>query len=241
MANVIGGGTGRFLTDTDGDAISLDNGTVDATTLRVTIASDTTGVLSVDDNGSTLSIDDGGGTITVDGTVSVNTISGFATASNQLAAGHTIDCNSSYIKIKAEDGTAITDGTNSGKLDVTIHSNDGSAFTDTAGKMNIQFAGQAATVEVGHDITGMVSGANEDVGTSAEILRALGNAACKRVDVIASSANTGVIWVGGSNLTADAGIPLSPGDFYSVDVDGTSDIYVLAAVNGEDVYFNYFT
>ena len=138
--------------------------------LRVTLANDSTGVIS---------IDDGGNTITVDGTVSVNS--------------HAV--------------------TNAGTF----------------------------AVQAGHDITGMVSGANEDVGTSAEILRALGNVACKRVDVIASSANTGVIWVGGSNLTADAGIPLSPGDFYSVDVDGTSDIYVLAAVNGEDVYFNYFT
>jgi hypothetical protein len=43
----------------------------EATAIRVTIASDSTGVLSVDDNGSTLSIDDGGGVITVDGTVAV--------------------------------------------------------------------------------------------------------------------------------------------------------------------------
>jgi len=52
-----------------GTAASVNNGAADATTLRVTIASDTTGVLSVDDNGSTLSIDDGGGSITIDGTV----------------------------------------------------------------------------------------------------------------------------------------------------------------------------
>ena len=52
-----------------GTAIVGGNGAATPGTLRVTIASDTTGVLSVDDNGSTLSIDDGGGTITVDGTV----------------------------------------------------------------------------------------------------------------------------------------------------------------------------
>jgi hypothetical protein len=57
-----------------GVAASVNNGTSDTGTLRVTIASDSTGVLSVDDNGSTLSIDDGGGTITVDGTVSVNAL-----------------------------------------------------------------------------------------------------------------------------------------------------------------------
>ena len=132
------------------------------------------------------------------------------------------------------EGTAraiLTD--DGGRLQVDVIAAPSTAVTcDTAGNL---------LATVGHDITGMVSGANTDVGTSAEILRALGNVACKRVDVIASSANTGVIWVGGSNLTADVGIPLSPGDFYSVDVTGTSDIYVLAAVNGEDVYFNYFT
>lgn len=41
-------------------------GGVEAGSLRVTLASDSTGVLSVDDNGSTLSIDDGAGSITVD-------------------------------------------------------------------------------------------------------------------------------------------------------------------------------
>ena len=42
-----------------GTAASVNNGAADATTLRVTVASDSTGVLSVDDNG---------GSITVDGT-----------------------------------------------------------------------------------------------------------------------------------------------------------------------------
>ena len=54
-----------------GTAIVGGNGAATSGTLRVTIASDTTGVLSVDDNGSTLSIDDGGGTITVDGSVTL--------------------------------------------------------------------------------------------------------------------------------------------------------------------------
>lgn len=58
------------------DDISADTGTLavvgsgtEATAQRVTIATDSTGVLSVDDNGSTISVDDGGGVLTVDGTV----------------------------------------------------------------------------------------------------------------------------------------------------------------------------
>jgi hypothetical protein len=56
--------------------LNLTGGGVEASALRVTLASDSTGVLSVDDNGSTLSIDDGAGSITVDGTVTANLAAG---------------------------------------------------------------------------------------------------------------------------------------------------------------------
>ena len=55
-------------------------GTEDAA-LRVTLANNSTGV------------------ITVDGSVTVNTISGFATSGNQLAAGHTVDCDDSDVNV----------------------------------------------------------------------------------------------------------------------------------------------
>jgi len=53
------------------DRVQIGGGT-QAAALRVTIASDSTGVLSIDDNGGNISIDDGGNTITVDGTVTAN-------------------------------------------------------------------------------------------------------------------------------------------------------------------------
>lgn len=55
----------------DNAALAVVGGGVEATALRVTVASDSTGVLSIDDNG---------GSLTVDGTVSVT---GVATAANQ--------------------------------------------------------------------------------------------------------------------------------------------------------------
>ena len=220
------------------DRVTIGGGT-EATALRVTIASDSTGVLSIDDNGGNISIDDGGNTITVDGTVSVsglladghnvtidnssggsavniqdggNTItvdgtvdlgstatthlseiegavetiettvgtdgsagpaktlsvggtesggniqelrvdsdghlqvdalssalpSGAATAANQLAAGHTIDCNSTFIKLKDGSGTSVT--SNSGKLDVCLHSEDGTAINETANALDVNIA-----------------------------------------------------------------------------------------------------
>lgn len=56
--------------------LNVAGGGVEASALRVTIASDSTGVVSVDDNGSTLSVDDGGSSLTVDGTVTANLAAG---------------------------------------------------------------------------------------------------------------------------------------------------------------------
>jgi hypothetical protein len=50
-------------------------GGTEAGALRVTLATDSTGVVSVDDNGATLSVDDGGGSLTVDGTVELGATS----------------------------------------------------------------------------------------------------------------------------------------------------------------------
>jgi hypothetical protein len=62
------------LTDGTEDSTTAiaSGGGVEANALRVTVASDSTGVVSVDDNGSTLSVDDGAGSLTVDNpTISV--------------------------------------------------------------------------------------------------------------------------------------------------------------------------
>lgn len=66
-------GTGNFgtnLAQVGGASVQTGGGT-ETGCQRVTLANDSTGVLSVDDNGATLSVDDGGGALTVDGTVTV--------------------------------------------------------------------------------------------------------------------------------------------------------------------------
>tara|TARA_R100001530_G_scaffold56698_1_gene41359 strand:+ start:453 stop:1403 length:951 start_codon:yes stop_codon:yes gene_type:complete len=94
-------------------------------------------------------------------------------------------------------------------------------------------------------ITGIASDDNDTVGTSAEkISGADGDVACKRVDIMAHPDNTGYIWVGDSAVSVDGlngGIRLAPGDFYSIDIDNTGDVYAIATVNAENVCFNYFT
>lgn len=66
--------------------LNLTGGGTEGSALRVTIANDSTGVLSVDDNGTTLSVDDGGGSITVDGTVTANAGTGSFTVAQATAA-----------------------------------------------------------------------------------------------------------------------------------------------------------
>jgi|TARA_R110002020_G_scaffold18579_2_gene64686 hypothetical protein len=101
------------------------------------------------------------------------------------------------------------------------------------------------TGTVGHDITGIASDDNDTVGTSAEkISGADGDVACKRVDIMAHPDNTGYIWIGDSAVSVNGlngGIRLSPGDFYSMDIDNTGDVYAIATVDGENVCFNYYT
>ena len=82
-------------------------------------------------------------------------------------------------------------------------------------------------------------GSNTDVGTSAEVLAS--TQACKHIDIMAAIANTGIIYVGGSGVTAATGIGLYAGDVYSVDIDNVNDVYVVASVNGEDVQYVYYS
>tara|TARA_Y100000310_G_scaffold293483_1_gene323091 strand:- start:334 stop:750 length:417 start_codon:yes stop_codon:yes gene_type:complete len=59
--------------------------------------------------------------------------------------------------------------------------------------------------------------------------------ACKHVDIMAATTNTGVIYVGASGVSASTGIALYAGDVYSMDVENLRAIYVKASVDGEDV------
>ena len=303
-----------------GTAASVNNGAADATTLRVTIASDTTGVLSVDDNGSTLSIDDGGGVITVDGTVdlgstatthlseiegAVETIEsaigtdGSTGPSNCISIGGTVTIggNLQELQCSAAGVLAVSDAGGSLTVDGTVTANLGTtdnavldaiaaslalldnsiasgnelqvdvvaalpAGTNAIGKLSANSgvdigdvdvtsisAGTNAIGKVGHDITGMVSDRNTAVSDStAEQLNGATDdsydQACKRVDLQAATINTGYILVGDYGLASNlsgGGIKLNPGDFYSMDVNNVGDIYVLAEVNAEDIFFTYYT
>jgi len=109
-----------------------------------------------------------------------------------------------------------------------LAANSGVDIGDVDVTSNVQPAGFGS---IGH-------GNNTDVGTSAEVLAS--SQACKHIDVMAAIANTGIIYVGGSGVTAADGIGLYAGDVYSLDIDNVNDVYVVASVNGEDVQYVYY-
>ena len=105
-------------------------------------------------------------------------------------------------------------------------------------------AGTNIIGKVGHDITGMVSDLDADVGTTAEKIHTAADVAIKRIDIQAHPDNTGYIFVGDNGVAGNGsggGIRLSAGDFYSLDIDNTGDVYVAASVADEDVTYIYYT
>lgn len=120
----------RVHVDNDGDVqadvltvpvpLSTTGGGTEATALRVTLASDSTGVVSVDDNGGSLTVD---GTVAISGTVAVTDNSG--TLSVDDGSGSiTVDNGGTFAVQAAQSGTwnvgaistSVTPGTSSGHL-----------------------------------------------------------------------------------------------------------------------------
>ena len=127
---------------------------------------------------------------------------------------------------------------------VKISDDSGNAVSVTDNKLDVNLALDAPVtanigdVEIlGHSTIG--HGSNTAVSdTTAEVLTT--STACKHIDIMAATANTGIIYVGGSGVTAATGIALYAGDVYSVDIDNINDVYVLSSVDGEDVQWVYY-
>ena len=67
--------------------------------------------------------------------------------------------------------------------------------------------------------------------SATQLLATIG--ACKHIDIMSSVANTGIIYIGASNVTPARGIALYPGDVYSADVEDSDLLYAIAVVDDE--------
>ena len=128
-------------------------------------------------------------------------------------------------KVKIADNSGNKVGITDNKLDVNL----ALAAPVTANIGDVEILGHST---IGHGNNTAVS------NTTAEVLTT--STACKHIDIMAAIANTGIIYVGGSGVTAANGIALYAGDVYSVDMDNLNDVYVISSVDGEDVQWVYY-
>jgi len=238
-------------------------GGIEDKAIRVTIANNSTGLVSVDDNG---------GALTVDGTVAVTQ----GTASNlnmtEASAGaiktsvelldNSVDGN--YLNVNMN--LAGTDcpsgnGTAATSQRVTIASDSTGQIKLAAGTAGIGkltansgvdigdvdilsiAAGTNIIGKVGHDITTIGHGV-KTVTTAGTDLALAASTACKKVDIQAQTDNTSIIAVGASGVDATVatgtGIILYPGDTYSLEIDNLADVFIDSLVSGEGVRFCYY-
>jgi hypothetical protein len=184
------------------------------------VGADDAAALACETNGS-LHIHDGGNSITVDGTVGI-------TGTYILGTNTYLESTTKAIPTAAVRNDTLATLVNTENELAPLQVN-------AEGALYVKIDGG-----VDHNITGMVSGKNTGVDdTTAEVIVAA--ASCKRIDMMASPSNTGDIWVGGSNVAIGQGIKLAPGDFYSIDIDSTGDVYVKATVDEEDIHYTYYT
>ena len=145
------------------------------------------------------------------------------------------------------EGTAraiLTD--DGGRLQIDVITAPSTAVTcDTAGNLlatvTQQSTARTVTGTVGHNITGMTH-AVQVVGIDAINLS---SASCKRIDLMGNPNNAGNIYIGSANTIqgngAVGGIRLQAGDFYSIDIDDTDEIYAEASEVSQILNYIYYT
>ena len=234
-----------LLTDTELRATPVPvSGTVTATptgTQNVDVTANTIGLATsanqlpdghnvTVDNGagaSAVNIQDGGNTITVDGTVAA-TQSGTWTEANSAAiktAVETIDNAISGSEMQVDVVGALPAGTNAiGKL----AANSGVDIGDV-------------------DVTSAVSssfdhGSNLDIDATAEQITSTSFACKFGVTLKADITNTGIIYVGNSDVTASGtaatdGFPLSAGETLTLEVNNPNLLYAIASTTNQKIYW----
>ena len=120
---------------------------------------------------------------------------------------------------------------------IKIIDNDGDVVTVTGNKLDVNATLVAgATIDIGDvEILGhsTVTHFAQNVTDSAAVLST--DATCNHVDIMATIANTGIVYIGAAAVSATTGIGLYPGDVYSVDVTNANLLYCISTVSGDDI------
>ena len=211
-------GIEALLTTIDADTsnLSVVGPGVEATAQRVTIASDSTGVLSVDDNGGSLTVD---GTVTANagtGTMAVSNAGTFAVQDSQVVAdnaGFTDGTTKVFVTGYIYDevaGTALTENdaaaarinVNRAQVGIVEDGVTRGRYATVSAANALKVDGSAVTQPVSGTVTATPSGAAAVVGSGTE-------ATAQRVTIATDS--TGVLSVddNGGSLTVDGTVAVS--------------------------------
>jgi len=87
--------------------------------------------------------------------------------------------------------------------------------------------------------TGDVKDGSKNVTTAGTRVALASTTACQGVLIQAKAANTGIIYVGGTTVSATSGIFLYPGESVEISIDNLSKVYLDSSVSGEGVVFTY--
>lgn len=228
----------------DNAALSVTGGGTEASAMRVTLASDSTGVLSIDDNGSTISVDDGGGALTVDGTVTANL------SATDNAVLDQIEINTSYgdqtgggVEASALRVTLANDSTgvlsvddNGGSLTV-----DGTVAATQSGTWNVNNVSGTVSLPTGAATSANQSTANTALAaiqTAVEILDNIVSGSEAQVDIVTQPARAATTDTISAKLATDAiqdGTTALTPKFAAIDAASSGDNTLVAAVVGKKI------
>lgn len=209
--------------------LNVTGGGAEATALRVTIANDSTGVLSVDDNG---------GSLTVDGSVTVSSGSVDITSIQDGGNSLTVD-QATHDNFNANANLQVGDADVANGNPVPVSDAGGALTVDgTVTQVGGAVASNTKVSPVGGSKIVAAS------GTAEPIVAASTNALS--LYVRAKNANTGNIYFGDSSVdeTSDQQVILSAGQSVSVDAPpgyrlDVNEFYADVDVNGEGIDFLY--
>lgn len=187
--------------------LSTSGGGTEATALRVTIANDSTGVVSVDDNGASLTVD---GTVAVSGTVTVDSELPAAAALADNTANPTVPGVGAFLM--------AFDGTNWDRVQT------GAA---TGGALKVD--GSAVTQPVSGTVTA-AGGAAHDAAISGNPVRVAGRARTSDYTAVANDDTADLVTdTTGKQVTLPYSIPENFTDGVTDAITGTTDTAVIAA------------
>jgi len=204
---------------------------------------------------------DSSGSLKVAGTISIDT-TGLATSAKQDTGNSSLASIDSKITAVNTGAVVVSSGaiteTNSAAIKTAVETIDNAisgsemqvdvvgalpAGTNAIGKLAANSGVDIGDVDVTSSVTSTLDhGSNRDIDTTAEQITSTSFACKFGVTVKADITNTGIIYIGNSDVTAGStaatdGFPLSAGETLTLEVNNPNLLYAIASANNQKIYW----